>query len=185
VTRRPVWCTLLLMAALVSPGCFVSTLQPVYVDETIVFDESLLGRWENHETEISVQVTRAQWRSYHLAYTDRFGTTRFTAHLARVGAARFLNLRPEDGLERQAFLISTNGFVQVEATPAGVRVREPDYAALLERVQAGTAATPAATDLKKNILLTASSAALRSWLEASLKDETFWAEWKTFTRSAR
>ncbi len=176
---------LLLTMALVSPGCLVSSLQPIYVDDAIVFDESLLGRWENRETEISVELTRAQWRSYHVAYTDRFGTTRFTGHVTNIGAARFLNLRPEDGLERPAFLVATNGFLQIETTASGVRVREPDYAALLERVQAGTAGTPAATDLKKNIVLTAPSARLRSWLEASLKDETFWAEWKTFTRSAR
>ncbi len=175
----------LLAAALASSACLVSSLQPVYVDEAIVFDESLLGQWENRESEVSVQVTRAQWRSYDLAYTDRFGTTRFTAHLTRIGPARLLNLRPEDGLERPAFLVATNGFLQVEATPSVVRVREPDYAALLERVQAGKAGTPAAIDLKRNIVLTASSARLRTWLEASLKDEAFWAEWKTFTRSAR
>jgi hypothetical protein len=178
-------CGLLLATALASAGCLVSSLQPIYVDEAIVFDESLLGRWENRESEISVQVTRAQWRSYQVAYTDRFGTTRFTAHLARIGPARFLNLRPEDGLERPAFLVATNGFLQIETTPSGVRVREPDYAALLERVQADTAGTAAATDLKKNIVLTAPSARPRAWIEASLKDETFWAEWKTFTRSSR
>lgn len=176
-------CAAALALALVSSACFVSSLHPIYVDGAIVFDAALLGRWESRENGVSVDVARGQWRSYQVAYTDRSGTTHFTGHLTRIGQARFLNLRPEDGLERPAFLVATNGFLQVETTPAGVRVREPDYAALLERVQAGTAGTPAALDLKDNIVLTGPSAPLRSWIEASLKHEAFWAEWKTFTRS--
>jgi hypothetical protein len=171
--------------ALTSAGCLVSSLQPVYEDGTIVFDESLLGRWENRESEVSVELTRGGWRAYHVAYTDRFGTTRFTGHVTRIGPARFLNLRPEDGLERPAFVVATNGFVQIDATPAGVRVREPDYATVFERAKAGAAGTGTAMDLKNNVLLTGSSARVRSWIEASLKDETLWAEWKTFTRSPR
>ena len=178
-------CALLIGVALVSSGCLVSSMQPIYDDDTIVFDEGLVGRWENREAEVSVEITRGQWRSYHVAYTDRFGTTRFTGHVTRIGPGRFLNLRPEDGLERPAFLVATNGILQIDATPSGVRVREPEYATLLERIKADTAGTPAAVDLKNNVVLTGSPARVRSWIEASLKDDLLWAEWKTFTRSAR
>jgi hypothetical protein len=166
-------------------GCLVGSLHPVYDDDSIVFEESLVGRWENKESEITVVVGRGEWRSYQVAYTDRFGTTRFTGHLSRVGTARFLNIRPEDGLERPAFLVVTNGVLQVEAEPTRVRVREPEYGAVLARLNAGKLALDAATDVKQNVIITARTAKLRTWLAAALKDDELWADWKTFTRSGQ
>jgi hypothetical protein len=171
--------------ALVSAGCLVGSLHPVYDDETIVFDESLPGTWANKESEVTVVVERGEWRSYHIAYTDRFGTTKFTGHLARLGAARFLNVRPEDGLERPAFLVVTNGVLQIEIEPARLRVREPEYGVMLARLNAGKLGLDAATDLKQNVIVTAPTPRLRAWLAMALEDEEVWADWKTFTRSAR
>jgi hypothetical protein len=177
--------SVVVLAALLSAGCLVGSLHPVYDDETIVFDEGLVGSWANKESEVTVVVERGEWRSYHIAHTDRFGTTKFTGHLARVGAARFLNIRPEDGLERPAFLVVTNGVLQVEIEPARVRVREPEYGTVLARLNAGKLGLEAATDLKQNVIITAPTPALRRWLLAALDDEETWADWKTFTRSAR
>lgn len=176
---------LLALTALLSAGCLVSSLQPLYDDETLLFDERLLGTWENRESETNVVVSRGEWRSYVVAFTDRFGTTRFTAHLTALGPARFLNLRPEDGLERPAFLVVTNGILQIEVKGSTVRVREPDYATILERLEAGKLGMDAALDLKQNVVVTASPSRLRAWARASLQDDALWAEWKTFSRGAR
>ena len=179
--RQSVTCVL---AALLSSGCLVSSLHPVYEADAIGFDEMLLGTWENHESEISVVVSRGEWRSYHMAFTDRFGTTRFDGHLTAIGAARFLNVRPSDGLEKPAFVVATNGLMQIESEPGRVRVREPEYAVVLARVKAGKLGLEAATDVKQNVIITASSPRLREWLTTALKDAPLWADWKTFTRSA-
>jgi hypothetical protein len=176
---------LLCLAGLGASGCLVASLHPIYDDESIVFDEALVGTWENRESEVSAVLSRGEWRSYHVAYTDRFGTTRFTGHLTTIGTARFLNIRPEDGLERPAFLIATNGILQVAIDGDRLRVREPEYGVVLQRLNAGALGIDAATDLKQNILLTATSAKVRAWLRAGLADDTLWADWKTFTRSAR
>jgi hypothetical protein len=171
--------------ALLSTGCLVGSLHPVYDDEAILFDEGLVGNWANKESEVTVVVERGEWRSYHVAFTDRFGTTRFTGHLARVGTARFLNIRPEDGLERPAFLVVTNGVLQIEIEPARIRVREPDYGTILARLTAGKLDLDAATDLKQNVVITAPTPKLRAWLLKALHDDEAWADWKTFTRSTR
>lgn len=174
-----------IVLAVVSSGCLVSGLHPIYDDESIVFDEALVGTWENTESGASVTVTRGEWRSYHLAFTDRFGTTRFTGHLTTIGASRFLNVRPEDGLERPPFIVATNGFMQIETEAAGVRVREPEYGVVLQRLNAGKLGIDAATDLKQNVIVTAPTARLRAWVREALKDPALWAGWKTFTRSTR
>ena len=169
---------------MVSTGCLVSSLHPIYDDKSIEFDEALVGTWNNAETEVSAAVTRGEWRSYHISFTDRFGTTAFIGHLTSIGRRRFLSLLPADGLDKPAFLVATNGFVQVEIEADALRVREPDYGEILKRAKAGKLATPAVTDVKQNVLLTAASARLRAWIAGAVKDEMLWAEWKTFTRSA-
>jgi hypothetical protein len=171
------------LGVLLSSGCLVSSLHPVYEDASIVFDETLLGDWENRESELTVRVSRGEWRSYQIAFTDRFGTTRFTGHLTTIGAARFLNILPQDGLEKPPFIVATNGFMQIQIENSRVRVREPDYDVLIQRVKAGKLRVDAATDVKQNVIVTAPSSKLRAWLAAALKDEALWAEWKTFTRS--
>jgi hypothetical protein len=175
----------MLLAVVCSSGCLVGSLHPVYDDESIVFDSALAGTWANKESEITVVVGRGEWRSYHIAYTDRFGTTNFTGHLTRLGEARFLNIRPEDGFERPAFLVVTNGVLQIEVEPALVRVREPAYGTLLARVNAGKLGLEAATDLNQNVIISAPTAKLRAWLLAARNDPDVWADWKTFTRTAR
>jgi hypothetical protein len=173
------------LCLLASSGCLVSSLHPVYEDDSIVFDEMLLGGWENRESEIKVAVSRGEWRSYQIAFTDRFGTTRFNGHLTTVGVARFLNVLPHEGLEQPPFVVVTNGFFQIDIQSSQVRVREPDYAAVLERARSGKLGVDAAIDVKQNVLLTPSSAVLRKWLGTALKDDPLWADWKTFTRTAR
>jgi hypothetical protein len=91
---------------------------------------------------------------------------------------------PADGLDKPAFVVATNGFLQIEIQGDSVRVREPDYGEILKRAKAGKFGTASVTDVKQNVLLTATSAKLRAWIAAAVKDEMLWAEWKTFTRSS-
>ena len=170
--------------AVLSAGCLVSSLHPVYEDAAIVFDEALLGTWANRESEISVIVSRGEWNSYELAFTDRFGTTRFDGRLTTIGTARFLSVRSSNALDQPPFVVATHGFMQIESEPGRVRVREPEYAAVLSRAKSGKLGVAAATDVKQNVIITAPSSRLRTWLAAALKNPALWAEWKTFTRSA-
>jgi hypothetical protein len=173
--------TVVLLLVTCSSGCLVSSFHPIYDDASVVFDDQLIGSWENRETGVSVSIARGQWRSYAIEYIDRTGPTHFTGFLTAIGGRRFMNVRPEDGMERPGFLVATNGIVEVVSTPGEVRVRELDYDAVLSRLLAKTLKTPAATDLKENVVLTAETAELRQWLAASLNDERLFAEWKTLT----
>jgi hypothetical protein len=185
-SRLPLRCLgPLCAAALVLQGCFVGSLHPAYDEDSIVFDTALLGTWEEQESHVQVVVSRGEWRSYHIAYTDRLGTTKFTGHLFTLGDARLLNVRPEDGLERPAYLVVTNGVVHVRIESGRVRVRELDYATMLARLGSGRLGLDAAADLKDNVVLTAPTPRLRAWLRASLADPTAWADWKTLTRTTQ
>jgi hypothetical protein len=185
MTRRLVTFAFWAVSLLSSSACLVSSLHPVYEDDAILFDELLLGDWENRESEVSASVSRGEWRSYQIAFTDRFGTTTFVGHLTTIGKARFLNVIPQNALETPPFIVATNGFMQIEINRDGVRVREPDYGVVLKRATPGKLRIHTVTDVKQNVILTASSSQVRAWLATALKDEALWADWKTFTRSAR
>jgi hypothetical protein len=174
-----------IILAIAASGCLVSSLHPVYDDDSVVFDEALLGKWENVESEISVTIARGEWRSYQVAFTDRFGTTHYIGHLTTIGATRLLGVIPQTGLEQPPFVVATTGFMQIAVDGARARVREPDYGEVLARAKAAKLGVESATDLKQNIIITAPSARLRAWLTTAVKDDALWAEWKTFARSAR
>jgi hypothetical protein len=171
----------LLLAAGLS-GCLVSSFQPIYDDTSIVFDDQLLGTWENRELQVSATVTRGQWRSYTIAFTDRTGPARFTAFLTGIAGQRFLDVRPIDGRERPAYLIASNGILQVAMEAQQLRVRELDYEVVTSRLKAGTLKIPAVTDLQQNVVFAADTAAIRAWLATAVRDETLFADWKTLSR---
>ena len=170
------------MVAMLSSGCLVSTFHPLYDESSIAFDPALLGTWENRDSLVTVVVERGDWRSYRIDYTERTTTTRFTALLTEVGGARFLSVRPADGMERPAFLVATNGPLQLMLSGNDVRVRELDYDEILRRLKARTLGVAAATDLKQNVVITAETPALRKWLATAVKNEALFSEWKTLTR---
>jgi len=171
-----------LASAIAFTGCLVSSFHPIYDDSSILFDERLVGVWEDRESRVTVTFSRGEWRAYRVEYVDRTGPTHFTAFLTEIGGRRFLNVRPEDGLERPAFLIASNGIIQVDVTDNELRVRELDYDESARRLAAGRLNTAAATDLKQNVVLTGDTTAVRKWLAASLQDEALFADWKTLAR---
>ena len=168
--------------SLLSSGCLVSSLHPLYDEGSLVFDEQLVGTWENSDSQVSIVIARGEWRSYRIAYTDRTGTTRLTGHLTTVGSVRLLNVRPEDGFDRPAFVIASNGLLEVNVAPTEVRVRELDYDEALRRVTARTLKIAAVTDLKQNVLITADTQTLRTWMTMAVRDGGLWGEWKTLGR---
>ena len=182
MSGRVALCGVMLAAAL-SGACWVGALHPAYNDRAIVFEEGLIGTWSDADSEISIRVERGEWRSYRIAFTDRTGTTRFTGHLTTIGTALVLNVRPEDGLERPAFLVVSNGIAQVIVGREDVRIRELSYDEIAKELKARTLTLPAATDLKQNVLITADTQALRGWLAAAVKVDRLWADWKTLSRS--
>jgi hypothetical protein len=171
-----------LASAIGFSACLVSSFHPIYDDSSILFDDRLVGVWEDRDSRVTVTFSRGEWRAYRVEYVDRTGATHFTAFLTEIAGQRFLNVRPEDGLERPAFLIATNGIVQVDATRNELRLRELDYDEAAKRLAAGRLNTAAATDLRQNVVLTGDTAAIRKWLAASLQDEALFADWKTLVR---
>ena len=85
-------CATLLLSFLLF-GCLPS-LQPLYTDDTIVFDEALLGKWYGEDGG-SWSFTNESQKGYNLRVVDNGGKeAQFEVHLVQLGEHRFIDLYP-------------------------------------------------------------------------------------------
>lgn len=143
------------------------SLQPAYTDESIAWDEGLLGRWRDAEDNVEVTIERGEWRSYRVHYKHPIEEADFTGRLTIIGDAHFLDLMPARGLDYGAVLIPAHLVVRLSCERDTCEVWGLDYDALRAAIKAGRLARlPATFDQRQNVVLTGSTDGLRTWLRA-------------------
>ncbi len=100
--RRP----LLIMAlALVASGCTLRSIEPLYSEDTLVFDRRLLGSWQSDSGEESLLFVRGDDGVYELIHAgDDGATSRYVVHMARIGDELYLDIYPRRERQRIALL---------------------------------------------------------------------------------
>jgi len=170
-----------LLVAIGSSGCLVLSLQPAYDNDSVIFDEALVGQWANAEDDTSAVIERAEWRSYKIAYTDRFATRLFNGNLTKAGASTLLDLTEVRGADAGPYLVPVHGVFKVVITSETLTVADLDYNWFLRALTKKLAGRPAAAvDDRRNVILTAPTSDLRRWL-AGAPVEAFGAP-ATFSR---
>jgi hypothetical protein len=147
----------------------VPSLNPLYTDADLIFDEALLGVWSDAEAAESWDFAYLSEKEYKLVYTDEKGKKgEFRARLLRIEGKTFLDLTPVKPVLPQndfykANFLATHTFVQVTQSAPNARIAylEPDWLkSFLEK-------NPAAIRHEKlsgEILLTASTKELQKFL---------------------
>jgi hypothetical protein len=154
-----------LVLAALSTGCLVVSLQPAYDDQAIVFEDALLGRWENADDRTMVLVERAEWRSYKLTYTDRSAAMTLHANLTSIGSALYLDITRPRGTDPGPYLLPTHGMYRLELNGDTLRAAALDYAWFTNAVKAKTLGRlAAAIDDRRNIVIVSPAEELRAWL---------------------
>jgi hypothetical protein len=150
-----------------SQGCVVLSLQPAYDEESIAWDDGLIGVWRDAEDNVEVTIARGEWRSYRVHYKHPVDEADFTGRLTVIGDAHFLDLMPSRGLDYGVVLIPAHFIVKIDRDGERWRVTALDYDLLRAAMRGGRPGAPPATvDQRQYVLLTASTAALRSWLRS-------------------
>lgn len=160
-----------LTAAALSSGCVVLSLNPVFDDQNIVFEESLLGSWRSAEDNVQVTVERGEWRSYQVHYKHPVDEADFTGRLTTIGGAYFLDLMPVRGLDYGAALIPAHVILKVAREGSRWSVSGLDYDRLRAQVRSGRHAAFMTIDQRQNIVLTGSTTVLRAWLRDRADEE--------------
>jgi hypothetical protein len=85
--------------ALATIGCLPS-LNPVYTESDLVFDDAVLGTWYETQSKAVWTFTRADDTGYIVDYTDDSGRRGvFRAHLAEFDGLRVLDMYPDINAE--------------------------------------------------------------------------------------
>lgn len=129
-TKKVVFC---LLAVVVLGGCFplLSSLHPLYTDDTIVFEERLVGKWA--DGDVIWQFNRDGENAYKLRIVDDNSKEGyFNAHLVQLENMLFLDIFPDGStLEgNQDFylihLLPMHTFIKVEQTEPNLVLRMMD-----------------------------------------------------------
>lgn len=119
MNKTSAMCAALLLSFLLF-GCLPS-LRPLYTDDTIVFDEALLGKWYSEDGG-SWSFIKEGERGYDLRVLDDDGReARFEVYLVQLGEHRFIDLYPgenkafENSPEMYGFnLVPAHTFMKLE-----------------------------------------------------------------------
>lgn len=113
-------------------GC-VPSLNPLYTDDTLVFEPALLGVWKQPEGSARWNFSKLDDKSYRLLYTDEQGQQgRFIGHLVRLDGELFLDLFPEESqMDASGFykfhLVPMHTIYRVRGTQPNLKLAAIDY----------------------------------------------------------
>jgi hypothetical protein len=166
---------LILCLSLILTGC-VPCLSPLYTDDDIMFDSSLVGTWSEAGSRETWQLSSCTaLREYSLTHTDEKGKKgEFNAKLVQVGDQRFLDIVPvKPGFTQNDFyqghFFSTHTFAHIVKDGVSIKmsVLEPGW------LKDAAAIDPSAISHQKirgELVLTASPKEIQRFLLANLNN---------------
>lgn len=169
---------------LASPGCLVLSVHPAYVGSPDAIDDRLLGNWQDAESGSTATIVAGEWKAYRITFKDRTGSLKLTAFETHIGAARFLDLTPEGGLEQSLLLLPLHGICRIVLDDDRLTVTPIDYDRFTSAASAKTVGRiEFAIDERKNVVLSSSTSAMRGWILEHLALPGFLGPPVVFTRA--
>jgi hypothetical protein len=174
----------LVLSWLVLPGCLVLNLNPAYDDESLAWEPALLGRWQNTEDNVSVEITRGEWKSYKIHYVHPIETGDLTGYLTLVGDERYLDVMPARGQDRGSFVIPVHAVLRIRLHDDRLEVAALSYDWFFDMLKAGKpiAGLGVSLDQKENALIVSPTGKLRAWLRTQAPDSPVFGAVATFNR---
>ena len=175
---------LLLAAIGTAPGCLVVNLHPAYDDESIGWDQALVGTWRDAEDNVTIEIEADEWRSYRVRYVHPIETGDLTAYLTIVGDTRYLDVMPVRGKDAGSFLVPVHAVLRVRLDGDTMTITPLSYDWFVDRARGGgrVAGLACAFDQKENALISSPTAAFRSWLRQKPHDGLMFGASAVFTR---
>ena len=176
-------CTLTL-AVLAAPGCLVVSLHPSYDDDSLTWDPALLGTWENAEDRASLQIERADWKSYRIRYEYTIEKGELTGYLTSIGDDRFLDVMPPRGEDRGSFLVPVHAILRVRLGDDRLELTPLSYDWFFDHVRSERKipGVDVTLDQKENALIVSPTAALRNWIRGQASTSPMFGAPAAFVR---
>lgn len=170
--------------AMCTSACLVVSLHPAYDDESIAWDEALIGAWIDKDDNSSMEIEASDWRSYRIKYVHPIETGTLTGHLTTIGNDRFLDLMPVKGEDRGSFLVPIHVMLRIRLDGDSLQLTPLAYRWFHERVKsrAGVAGLNLVEDQKQNAVISAPTSRLRTWLRLQPAEGAMFGSPAVFTR---
>ena len=161
-------------------GC-IPSLHPLYTNNTLLFEEELLGTWGESDEYWKFKKGSGP-NSYNLVITDENAEGKFVAHLVKIDKMLFLDLFPEE-LELQAsdfykyHLLPVHTFIKVEQIEPTLQMQmmDPDVMKTMLENDPNLIRHEFLEELDR-IVLTASTKDLQDFMKAHANDEGLFGE---------
>ncbi len=171
-----IFCTAVI---LLGGGCLTTTIHPLYTDDTIISDSTLIGTWIEAKSGEILKFTESEEKSYKLVYIDENGWAgHFIVHLLKLGDNMFLDLFPAEekinwnDAYKEHFLL-LHSFIYVEKIDPILKLTaiEPEW---LEKFLKNNPGAVAHEKIDDSFILTAASKQLQSFIiEYAMPNEAF------------
>jgi hypothetical protein len=166
-------------------GCLVVSLQPLYDEKTVEFDETLPGVWADTDGESTLTIERGAWNAYDLTYQEGKTVTKLLGHLTRVGGQMVLDATVASGIEKPMVTVQAHWPFRLDHRGDTFSVRALDYDWFKTHLSSRQLAPLAPVfDGEQDVVLTASTPALRDWIAQHATAEGAWADPVVYKRKA-
>jgi hypothetical protein len=177
---------ILAFVAIVLAGGCVPSLHELYTEDTVVFEQELVGKWTNDE-EIWEFEKGEEDKSYDLTITQKEGqVSRLIVHLVKIEDELFLDLYPGDmeldvGEWYKFHLLAAHTFMKVDriGPQLVMRAMNPDTVREMLKEKPELIKHEVVED---RVIFTASPKELQSFLTKHVDDEEFFGDAGEFER---
>ena len=167
-------------------GCLTKSLHPIYSDDTLVFDERLIGSFDDDEGGIWT-LSRDGTDSYKAVHVDEDGlVAEFEAHLAEINDALILDFYPTGGFDEVSetlahFLIPVHWFFRVDAMDDVLTLAAMDSEWVEDHLKAFPE-TIEYTLVEGVVVLTADTESLQAFVGAHVRNADAWSDPEDYER---
>lgn len=180
--------TLVAMVAMATQSsCVVRSIHPWFPSADVTQEPDLLGGWVGSEQgkDVAVTFVRGDKNEYIVQYVEGTSYGTFRATLGKIGGEYFLDFRPVEAPPGIEGLITfpAHSVAKLEIGSERLVIRRMNYALAKSRAVGEKLANLAVTwDDENEMLITAKSEDLRSYLSSNSRDENLFGPALSLTR---
>lgn len=139
--QKVIFSLAMLALAFLSGGCLVTSLNPLYTDKDIVYDDSLVGSWRSEGDKETWMFNQEGENAYTLTIYDSETSGKFDVILLKLGGQLFLDMFPADpehgNLYYYLHTIPTHSFVKVSIEGETLKLAFMDLEWFQKRIKKG------------------------------------------------
>ena len=174
------WLALALAALLILPGCIVRSVHSWLRDDSITFEEDLLGGWTGADDKggvVAMTFVRGVDNNYIVQYADKDSHGIFEGRLGKFGTDYYMDFKPKEAAQGVdgMLLFPTHTVARLEISPSALVLRALDYEAVKAATKLDRLRDVQYAWEENELLITSSSSDLQRFLLGLSRDSNLYA----------